>query len=260
VHVHEAGPPGAPAILFLHALGTSGWMWGDVLDAFPDRHGLVPDLPGHGRSAGLPWRSLDDTVDGLADLVARRAAGGRAHVVGLSLGANVALRLAVRHPDRVDRMVLSGLNVLPLPAPGLMRLVGRVMRPFLKTEPVLRAQARALRIPSDRYAGYRESARAMAPDAFLRIGDELMEFRLTPELSRAPSPTLAVAGSREHALIRRSVGAIARALPRAEGRLAPGVGHGWNGEAPDLFARTVRAWLDGAALPAELLPAEGAGM
>lgn len=255
MHVHEAGPPGTPTVLFLHALGTSGWMWGPALEALADRHGLVPDLPGHGLSAGLAWRSLDHTVDGLAELVARRAAGGRAHLVGLSLGANVALRLAARHPDRVGRMVLSGLNVLPLPAPRLMRLAGRLIRPFLKTELVLRGQARALRIPPERYAGYRESARAMAPDAFLRIGDELMEFGLTPDLALVASPTLVMAGAREHPLIRHSVGALVRALPTAEGRLVAGVGHGWNGEAPDLFGRTVRAWLDAAALPPELLPA-----
>lgn len=254
MHVHEAGPAGTTPILFLHALGTSGWMWEPAVEALAERRCLVPDLPGHGRSAGLPWTSLDDTVDRLADLVARRAENGRAHVVGLSMGAYVALRLAAQHPARVERAVLSGLNVLPMPMPGLMRLALRLMAPFLKTDLVLRAQAKALRIPADRQAGYRAAARAMAPDAFLRVGDELMGFRLTPELARTGQPVLAVAGEREHALIKRSVAEVTGSLPRAEGRLVPGVGHGWIGEAPDLFAATLRAWLDGTALPPELMP------
>lgn len=255
MHLHSAGAPGAPTILFLHAAGTSGWMWEPVVERLSERfHCLVPDLPGHGRSADLPWRSLDATVDDLSAFIARQGTGGRAHVVGLSLGAYVALRLLARRPEVLDHAVLSGVNVLPFPRPGLMRLMGYMMLPLMKRDILLKAQARALRIPEERMEGYRTAARAMSLRAFLRIGHELMAFRAESGLRHATAPTLVLAGEREHALIRRSLPEIVSALPAAEGYLVPDLGHGWSGEAPELFAQVVEAWITGWSLPEELMP------
>lgn len=254
MHLHVTGPPGAPTILFLHAAGLSGWMWEPIVERLGHFRCLVPDLPGHGQSASVPWHSLDATVDSLADLVAQQATGGRAHVVGLSLGAYAALRLLSRQPARVDRTVLSGVNVLPFPNPLLMRLMGYLMLPLMKRDFILRAQAKALRIPDHQFHGYRLAARAMSSRAFLRIGNELMTFRADAALSKAMSPTLVLAGEREQNLIRKSVPEVVKALPDARGYLVPGVGHGWSGEHPELFARTVGAWFGGQSLPSELQP------
>ncbi len=60
---------------------------------------------------------------------------------------------------------------------------------------------------------------------------------------------LAVAGEKEQPLIRDSLPVIAAAFPHDRAALVPGVGHAWNGEAPDLFAATVRAHVAGSPLP-----------
>ena len=46
-------------------------------------------------------------------------------------------------------------------------------------------------------------------------------------------------------------------MPNAQGRLAPGLGHGWNVEAPDLFNAMVRAWITGRPLPGQLQAVNG---
>jgi pimeloyl-ACP methyl ester carboxylesterase len=87
----EAGAAGGPAIVFLHASGTTGAMWEDEMTRLADRfHCLAPDLPGHGDSGEHPWRSLSDTADRIAQLVLAQASGERVHLVGLSLGGAVA--------------------------------------------------------------------------------------------------------------------------------------------------------------------------
>jgi pimeloyl-ACP methyl ester carboxylesterase len=63
------------------------------------------DLPGFGASRRLRWSRLDDTVDLLADWIAAEGLS-RAHIAGHSLGGAVAARVAARHPERVDRLVL----------------------------------------------------------------------------------------------------------------------------------------------------------
>lgn len=252
--VHEVGPVGAPTILFLHAIATSGWMWERQIAALPEYRCIVPDLPGHGQSAAVPWTSLNDTAGLVAEIIRRRATGGRAHIVGLSLGSYVGLQLMSTAGEVVDRAVLSGLNVLPLPGFGLMSIMGYAMAPFLKTNAFIRANAKALRVPEDSFEEYRRSVQQLSRRSYLRASGDAGRFRLPVNAASITAPTLLIAGAREHPLILRSLKETVAGLSNAEGRIAPDVGHGWNGEKPELFTQTIRAWLSQSPLPAELLP------
>lgn len=256
--VHESGTPGAPSIVFLHGIGTSAWMWQEQTAALPDFHCLVPDLPGHGASAAELWRSLPDTAHLIAGIIRARATQGRAHVVGLSLGAYIAMQLLLADPAIVDHAVLSGLNVLPLPNARLLGAAGRVLAPLMRTELMIRANARALRVPADKYAVYRDNIRRMSSAAFLQASADAARFRLPAEATHSTVPTLVVAGQREHPLMFQSMAAIIAVMAHAKARVAPNVGHGWNGEHPDLFNRMIRAWITDQPLPFELgaLPAQ----
>ncbi len=88
-------------------------MWtAQMLDLSDRFHVVALDLPGHGALADRPF-----TVEGAADEVGRvieTAAGGRAVVVGLSLGGYVAMDLAARRPGLVRGLVLSGASAEPV--------------------------------------------------------------------------------------------------------------------------------------------------
>ncbi len=252
LYVYQSGTASAPAIIFLHAIGTSGWMWQQQDAALHEFHCLVPDLPGHGQSARQPWVSLAATAMEIANVIRQRTAHGQAHIVGLSLGSYVGLQLMSAQPDVVDHVVLSGLNVLPLPHLFWMNVLGMVLLPVLKTDRMIRLNATALRVPDEAYTGYRHAARQMSRRAYLRASGDAGRFQLPRNLAAVACPTLVVAGEHEHALIHQSLGVVTQALPNAHARLAPGVGHGWSGENPTLFAQTIWAWITNAPLPAEL--------
>ncbi|UOQ56143.1 alpha/beta fold hydrolase [Leucobacter allii] len=94
------GPVDAPPVLLLHGGGVAGWMWDSLRDELrADHRVLVPDLPGHGASAGAPYLSHDATIDDLARLLATHAPDRPSAVVGFSLGAQLAIRLASERPD-----------------------------------------------------------------------------------------------------------------------------------------------------------------
>ena len=78
----------AEPILFIHGLGASRWMWWQQERAFSDHQLIMVDLPGHGKSAAIPWVSLTDTAAQIAHQVIKDRA---VHVVGLSLGGHGAL-------------------------------------------------------------------------------------------------------------------------------------------------------------------------
>ena len=108
MHLFEGGW-GAP-VLLIHGFGMGALeTWEKQAEAFVDRfHLLAPDLFWFGESlptdkAGMT--SAAEQADAMAELL-RVADIEKAHVVGVSFGGFVALQLALRHPEVVDRLVL----------------------------------------------------------------------------------------------------------------------------------------------------------
>ena len=107
----EEGPP----VIFRHGAMVAGWMLREQADALTDHCCFLPDLPGWGRSAEHGWRSLADTAEQIAELIAGECDGGRAHVVGLSLGGLVGLHLAAQTPRATLATVQSEIAGGALP-------------------------------------------------------------------------------------------------------------------------------------------------
>jgi haloacetate dehalogenase len=107
-----------PAVLLLHGFPETHLMWRDVAPRLASRHTVVcADLRGYGRS-GCPPSSDDHapyTKRAMArDMVAMMARLGfsRFAIAGHDRGGRVAYRLALDHPERVDRLAV--LDVLPV--------------------------------------------------------------------------------------------------------------------------------------------------
>ncbi len=107
-----AGPADAPAIVFVHGTRVTRAVWAPQMTGLSDEFRTIAvDLPGHGERADEPF-----TLAGAADVVAGAIdaeAGGRAVVVGLSLGGYVAMDVAARTPERVRGLVLAGATAEP---------------------------------------------------------------------------------------------------------------------------------------------------
>jgi 3-oxoadipate enol-lactonase len=118
-----AGPEDAPVIVLSNSLGATRDMWGPQVPALAERYRVLTyDTRGHGTSpAPAGPYTLDDLTDDLVALLDRIGAS-RAHVAGLSLGGMTAMRLAVREPQRVDRLALLCTSAKPDPQPFLDRV------------------------------------------------------------------------------------------------------------------------------------------
>ena len=253
LYVNETGNPSAPSILFIHGVGVSGWMWKKQVATFPDYRCLSVDLPGHGKSNQVPWVSLVDTADQIAAIIRARATNGKAHVVGLSLGGHTGLALLERHAEVVDHAVISGVTDGSMPNQIWLKPQTALMSVLLKQRWFMNSLAQSMRLPPDLKPDLAEGLKDLSTRAYRDIWQEAVHFQVTPAiLQQVNVPTLIVAGGKETDLIKQTVGKIANMMPHAEGRIAPGVGHGWNFEAPDLFSAMVRAWITDAPLPAVL--------
>lgn len=100
-------------MVLVHGLRTSRTMWRAQVAALraDGRVALAVDLPGHGERRAERF-TLDGAVEAVADAVDR--VGGRALVVGLSLGGYVAVAHAARRPDQVAGLVAASCCTRPL--------------------------------------------------------------------------------------------------------------------------------------------------
>ncbi|MFG3436412.1 alpha/beta fold hydrolase [Nonomuraea sp. NPDC047897] len=116
------GDAAAPPMVLLHGRTADHNDWNGVTQHFAARHHvIVPDLRGHGASGRPDGYLLPDMAGDVAALLDHLGLD-RATVVGHSLGGVVACVLAVRHPDRVERLVLEDAPP-PYPLEGRPPLV-----------------------------------------------------------------------------------------------------------------------------------------
>ena len=240
-----------PPVVFLHGLGGTRTSWEPQLEGLGDAFRCIAwDMPGYGASAPvepLTFAAITDTVTRLLD-----AAGvERAHLAGESFGGMHALHTALRHPDRVDRLVLANTS----PAFGLdgtdpddwraarLAPLDAGLAPADIAEQVLTSIAGpALRddVLAMRVAGF---ARISATG--LRAAVEcLPSHDVRDRLAEIMSPALVIAGELDAETPVSYARALAEGLPNAELVVLDGIGHLAVSEASDAVNNLVRAFLD----------------
>ncbi|MEW9527281.1 alpha/beta fold hydrolase [Microbispora sp. NPDC049125] len=110
-------------VVFIHGIRVSGTMWSPVRSCLT-APSAAPDLPGHGSRRGVPY-DTDAACAVVAETI--EELGGRALVVGLSLGGYVGISVAARHPALVAGLVAMGCTARPdWIGAGLYRIAGRL--------------------------------------------------------------------------------------------------------------------------------------
>lgn len=130
------GPEGAPTIVFIHGTRLSRGQWQPQMVGLSGGFRVIAlDLPGHGALRNVPfeWEAAVQEIVRVVD----EAAGGRAILVGLSLGGFLAIDVAARHPERVAGLVISGASaeprgVLGVAVAGLAAAMARSSAPLLE--------------------------------------------------------------------------------------------------------------------------------
>jgi pimeloyl-ACP methyl ester carboxylesterase len=111
VFYREGGEPTAPTLMLLHGFPSSSAQYQGLMWQLEDRyHVIAPDYPGFGQSAPLEGAT---TFDRLADLIEGFTAAKRLDAFSLYMfdfGSPVGFRLATRHPERVQALVLQNGN------------------------------------------------------------------------------------------------------------------------------------------------------
>ncbi|TNM36180.1 alpha/beta fold hydrolase [Nocardioides albidus] len=245
IHVDDTGS--GPTILCLHGIGSSSASFAPQREALADEFRILAwDAPGYGRSADVEaGLDLDGYADAAAAVIEQHAAGGPVHVLGVSWGGVIAVRLASRHPHLLRSLVVAdssrGSAVDPDKAAAMReraeqlaeqgneafaaargpRLVSPAAPPEL-VDRVVAGMRDAIRLP-----GYAQAAEVMAATD------------LTEELGKVDLPTLVLCGDQDQVTGIAESQALAGGIPDAVFVTLRGAGHLANQESPEAF----NAWL-----------------
>ena len=107
-HYREDGDPGAPLLVLLHGFADSFTTWDSwVQQLKPQFHVISLDFPGHGLTRAPAGAELSgDKLADFVDAFAAKLKLPKFAVAGNSMGGGAAWELAVRHPDRVNTLIL----------------------------------------------------------------------------------------------------------------------------------------------------------
>jgi pimeloyl-ACP methyl ester carboxylesterase len=99
-----------PTVVFVHGAGLDHSCWG-LQSRYFGYHGcnvLAVDLPGHGRSGGVPLATIEAMSDWVLALL-RTLKIEKSILIGHSMGSLVALEFAARHPEAAQKIALIGI-------------------------------------------------------------------------------------------------------------------------------------------------------
>lgn len=240
MHVNRFGPEGSRPLLLLHGGGVAGWMWEPMRARLDQEHRIVvPDLPGHGRSADETYTSHDDVLPALEKLLEDE--GRPATVVGFSLGAQLAVLLAARRPDLVEDVIVVSAQAVPLRAVGpTLALLGATAG-LARQAWFARLQARELFVPPEHLDDYVRTSAGISRETLLNAVGENLRFTPPDEWRDFRGAALILAGSKEKSLMRRSAAALHEAQPLSEREIVDGCGHGIPLQRAAWFARRIES-------------------
>jgi pimeloyl-ACP methyl ester carboxylesterase len=230
--------PARPAVLMVHGAAMDHSVW-----HYPARylahHGfgaLAVDLPGHGRSPGLPRASVGALATWLASLM-DSAGLAKAHVAGHSLGSLVALQFALDHPGRVARLALLGASA-PMPVGEPFLAAARDDSPAAFDMQATWGHGRLGVLSTSPIPGLCIAAAGRQLAARARPGVQFTDLKAcldwVPPIEAIRSlatPTLVIAGRRDQMTPLKAGEALAREIPGARLVIAD-AGHSLTTEAP----------------------------
>lgn len=238
-------------ILLIHPAGATASTWGAVIDSLAQVGRVIAyDRRGYRRSGGYPVRSIrTHTEDAAAPLDALRTEPSV--VVGTSIGATIAIDLALRCPDlvravvahespwRVTRQPPTVSQLAALTRMGWLASRGRdseAAEVFLRFAYTYRDGETAWgAFPEEWRRTAQENATAALADIRIAIGG----YPSAKELATVKRPVVCSYGARSTHTMARVIRALARAIPTAKVAEIQGAGHAAAFDAPASFVQAI---------------------
>lgn len=239
-----------PPILIAHGLFGSARNWGVIAKRLSGQRRVVAvDMRNHGNSAWSKTHSYADMAGDLAQVIEN--IGGRADVIGHSMGGKAAMILALNHPENVRRLLIA--DIAPVAYTHSQQSMIEAMRSIGLSQIETRSDAdlQLAQVLDDR------SVRAFLLQSLdvkarkWRLNLDVLEQEMAqivgfPDVvSQFEGPTLFLSGAQSDYVKPEHRATIKSYFPRAKQAKIPQAGHWLHAEKPREFEGACRAFLSG---------------
>ena len=250
--IDERGKQNLKSIIFLHASGSSSQMWRHHVAVLEqDFHCILVDLPGHGVSRDIEWTNFDDVVEMIVAIINSKV-HGKPHLVGLSLGGSLILKLLEKHSSLIDRVIVDGAS--PQPIKGYRKIIAIVyLMSFLKnTKFVANLLTKMMKedgAPVQDVQHFVADFQSAERRSFRRAMSQANLLRLNLQFD---NPNFFVSGGKEAETIHNWHRRLADKNARSECAYYPGKGHAWLFSDVDTHIQLLGYFFQDAAFPEKL--------
>ncbi|MDM8520799.1 alpha/beta hydrolase [Anaerolineales bacterium HSG6] len=265
IYVHEEGRKREQVMILIHGWSSSWYSLSPLLPNMRKRFRcMAVDLPGYGQTPRPPERiTMELYADLLADLIRQVSKDREVVLTGHSMGGMIALIMALRHPDLVERLILLAptitgnlslfINMWSYPITMLERFfvvdwivslfesqlawaTDRIMRPASLAAKSGMSEEDYQRLRGDARHGGQGKTRAECYWG-MREGD------LRGKLNKIKKPTLVIWGLEDNTVPLRDASVMADEMPKADMRFMPNVSHWPQFEAREQTLRYIDGFL-----------------
>jgi pimeloyl-ACP methyl ester carboxylesterase len=216
---YVSGGHGAPTVVIHGALGGArGWLR-NLTELAKTYSVYAPDLPGFGNSQSISDDfQVSEFVDFIKDFTDSLGIK-RFHLVGHSLGGGIALHFALKHPHKIDRLVIVSSMFLGkeialwtrlFSSPYFLKLFGEAGIAFFMVVGWLHKR---LHVPSEFNAPFTRTQMSVGRNLVTSQGQVIV---LRNQLSKLMVPTLVVWGSRDEVIPVKHADTAARLIPNCQ--------------------------------------------
>lgn len=242
-----------PPLVILHGLFGQARNWAAIAKGLQDQRRIIAlDLRNHGTSPWADSMSYPEMAEDVADAIAALP-DGRAEVLGHSMGGKVAMVLALKRPDLVQRLIVADIAPVDYRSGSLLPFVDAMLAvdpaEFSTRKEIDQALSGTVRDPGVRQfllsnltrddgGIFRWTLNLQAIRAAMR---ELVGW---PDVAgRYDGPTLFLAGGKSNYVQDSVEPEIRRLFPQAEVRRIAGAGHWIHAEAPQAVVAELKRFL-----------------
>ena len=250
LHYQYRKGDGPNTFVFANSLGTDFRIWDAVIDQLPPQSSVMRfDKPGHGLSE-IPKTALTIS-DYVADVIGLldRLGIEKCVFVGLSIGGVIGQRLALMHPERLEKLILSNTapkigtagswntRIETVQQQGMAAVSDTVLQRWFP------AHFRETHLTE--LAGYRAMIEQTSPMGYIRACEAIRDEDLTDQIYQITLPTLCIGGSDDGSVSPELVQAMAAKIPNARCELIAGAGHIPCVQMPETVATLILDFISG---------------
>lgn len=250
-HNPATNPSDAPPLVIAHGLYGSGRNWGVIARRLADRRDVVTvDLRNHGASPRIASQSYPEMAADLAEVI--QSLGGRADLLGHSMGGKAAMLLALTEGALVRKLLVA--DIAPVAYTHDQARHVRAMRGLDLSRITTRAEADAALAAtisdSALRAFFLQSLDMRSSPPIWRLNLDVLEAEMPkiigwPEVQgQFEGPTLFLTGADSTYVLPEHRDTIRSLFPKARFAKIPGAGHWLHAEKPREFEETVRVFLE----------------